>query len=109
MLLPKSGRDPSSRSSYRLICRLDVDGKSFERIVASRIIAHLKNGDKRHDLSSYQFEFRTGRSTADALIRVRDLVQAALKKRGVAIAISIEERVKNALSSVPKRGDLDEP
>lgn len=83
--LPKLDRDQSSPSANRPICLLDVEGKLFGRIVASRIIAHLKNG--RSDLSSNQIGFRAGRSTTDLLVRVRDLVQGELKKGGVVIAV----------------------
>ena len=71
----------------------------FERIVASRIIAHLENGNKIYDLISYQFGFRAGRPTTNVLIRVRDLVQGVLKKGGVAIVILID--FKNAFNLMP--------
>ena len=41
VLLEKPGRDPSTLGAYRPICLLEVEGKLFERVVASRIIGHM--------------------------------------------------------------------
>ena len=71
MVLEKPGRDPSTPGAYRSLCLLDVEGKLFERVVASRIIGHIGADGGRNDLYPNQYGFREGRSTIDALVRVR--------------------------------------
>ena len=44
VLLEKPSRDSSTPVAYRPICLLDVEGKLFERVVASRIIGHRSIG-----------------------------------------------------------------
>jgi len=47
----------------------------FERILATRLVQHLsRNGD----LHEEQYGFREGRSTIDAIKRVRSLAEAAI-------------------------------
>ncbi|EEB17940.1 endonuclease/reverse transcriptase, putative [Pediculus humanus corporis] len=58
VLLDKPGRDPTTLSAYRPICLLDVEGKLFERVIASRIDEHLRSGGGRNDLSPNQYGFR---------------------------------------------------
>ena len=67
VLLDKPGGDPTTPTAYRPICLLDVEGKLFKRVIASRIDEHLQSGKERNDLSSNKYGFR---STTDALDRV---------------------------------------
>lgn len=95
-LLRKNGRPPDSPSAYRPIILLDEIGKTFERIVSSRLIQHLAEVG---GLSDAQFGFRTGRSTIDALSILRKTTeQAAQQKEGV-LALSFD--IKNAFNSLP--------
>ena len=63
-LLRKEGRPPDSPSAYRPIVLLDEVGKLFERVIAARINAHLR--DSGPNLNEAQFGFRAGQSTIDA-------------------------------------------
>jgi hypothetical protein len=66
VLLRKEGRPPDSPSGYRPICLLDEVGKLFERIIAARIEAHMRQRESGwHDR---QYGFRQGSSTIDAII-----------------------------------------
>ena len=67
VLFEKPGRNPTTPSAYRPICLLDVEGKLFERVIASRVDEHIRSGGGRNDLSLKQYGFRAGRPTTDAL------------------------------------------
>nr|XP_037869632.1 uncharacterized protein LOC119629086 [Bombyx mori] len=75
VLIPKDGRPRDEPSGYRPIVVLDEAGKLLERIVAGRLVQHLENIGP--NLASNQFGFRRGRSTVDAVLRVRDLTDQA--------------------------------
>nr|XP_034838764.1 uncharacterized protein LOC117994898 [Maniola hyperantus] len=97
VLLKKEGRPADSPSAYRPICLLDEVGKLFERIIAARLSDHLSRVGP--DLSESQFGFRQGRSTVDAILRVRDSSERAVRGGGVALAVSLD--IVNAFNSLP--------
>ncbi|CAG9557742.1 unnamed protein product [Danaus chrysippus] len=97
VLLRKAGRPADSPSAYRPIVLLDDAGKLFERILASRVVQHIsRNGP---ELSECQFGFRGGRSTIDAILRLRSLTDGAVSGGGVALAVSLD--ITNAFNSLP--------
>ena len=97
VLLSKPGRSPDSPSTYRPVCLLDEAGKLLERVVAARLESHLSRSVP--GLHDSQFGFRRGRSTADAVARVRSLVEGAERRGCVALAVSLD--VVNAFNSIP--------
>ena len=100
VLLPKPGRSPDSPFAYRPVCLLYRAGKLLERAVATRLETHLsRNVLGLHDS---QFGFRRGRSTADAVARVRSLVEGAEQRGYVALAVS--QDVVNAFNSIAWTG-----
>jgi hypothetical protein len=78
VLFPKPGRSPDSTSSFRPVCLLDQAVKLLERIVAARLESHLSR--RAPGLHDSQFDFRKGRSTTDAIGRVRTLVEGAVRR-----------------------------
>ena len=97
VLLPKPGRSLNSPSAYRPVCLLDGAGKLLDRVVAARLESHLsRNVPGLHDS---QFGFRRGRSTADAVARVRSLVEGAERRGYMALAVS--QDVVGAFNSIP--------
>ena len=84
VLLHKEGKPTDSPSAYRPIVLLDEAGKLLEKIVASRLVEHL--GGSGPNLSEAQYGFRAGRSTIDALARLRSLVGAA-SERGMGVMV----------------------
>ena len=97
VLLHKDGKPRDSPSSFRPICLIDELGKALERIIAGRIIRHLKiRGPK---LSKRQFGFREGLSTMDAIMEVREFTEAAVEEGGVVLAVSLD--ISNAFNSLP--------
>jgi len=51
------------------------------------------------DLNDCQFGFREGRSTVDAILRVRALSHEAICRGGVALAVSLD--IANAFNTLP--------
>lgn len=101
MLIPKVGKSvDTALPKARPICLLDKLGKSFERIIADRLLAWRQEIPAR-DLSENQFGFRKKRSTCDALLRVKGITTEAVNEGGVAIAIGLD--IENAFNSLPWR------
>ena len=97
VLLPKPGRSPDSPSANRPVCLLDGVGKLLERVVATRLESHLSRSVP--GLHDSQFGFRMGRSTAEAVARVRSLVDGAERRGYVALVVSLD--VVDAFKSIP--------
>ncbi|KAA5782997.1 hypothetical protein F3H09_31950, partial [Pseudomonas aeruginosa] len=88
VLIPKEGRPRDQPSGYRPIVVLSEAGKLLERVVAGRLVRHLENVGP--NLADSQYGFRRGRSTLDAVQRVRDLSDQACSRGGVLLAVSID-------------------
>ncbi|XP_025271039.1 uncharacterized protein LOC105254350 [Camponotus floridanus] len=97
VLLQKEGRSPESPSAYRPICLLDEAGKLFERVLVARLQRHLPLVGP--DLADCQYGFREGRSTVDAIQRVRAFSDEAVSRGGVAMAVSLD--IANAFNTLP--------
>ena len=77
---------------------LDEVGKLFERVIANRLVGHLVGMGP--DLADQQFGFRRGRSTVDAIMRVRALTTGdAVSRGGVVLAVSLD--IANAFNTLP--------
>jgi len=105
VLLRKPGKALESPSAYRPLCMLDSVGKLFEKLLTGRLREHLtKTGQ-----AGNQFGFRPGKSTLDAMSRVRSAVQNA-NGRGQAYNLfvgMVTLDVKNAFNSAPWDKILD--
>lgn len=71
--LKKKKEDPLDPGIYRPICLLNKAGKSFERMIVDGINRLLRNVGA---LSEDQFGFRAGRSTPDAILRLKRFVES---------------------------------
>lgn len=99
VLIPKiRGNDTEEPVKARPICLLSVTGKIFERVIAGRIMKWMMD-NPRFDLSANQFGFRPGRSTCDALLKFRSIIEEAVANGKVVVAISLD--VANAFNSMP--------
>lgn len=99
VLIPKAGSDFTARPlKARPICLLSVTGKIFERVIVERLMKWMELHPKAR-LSDKQFGFRQGRSTHDALFRVKDIIGNALIENEYVIAVGID--ISNAFNSVP--------
>jgi len=97
VLLRKEHRPADSPSGYRPICLLDEEAKLFERIIAGRLVQHLE--ETGPDLHGHQFGFRRGRSTTDAILRVRTRAEEAVQEGRVVICVSLD--ISNAFNTLP--------
>ena len=73
----------------------------FERVVAARLNARLSGGGPKFGLAENQFGFCEGRSTLDAVRRVRSLAEKSVAWEGVALAGSLD--IANASTPFPGR------
>jgi hypothetical protein len=96
VLFPKPGRSSDSTSAFRPVCLLDQAVKLLERIVAARLESHLSR--RAPGLHDSQFGSRKGRPTADAIAPVRSLIEGAVRRGCVALAVSPD--VVNAFNSI---------
>jgi hypothetical protein len=86
-----------SPSAYRPICLLDEVGELLERVIAARLKAHMTQRESGwHDS---QYGFQQGRSTVDAVGRVRSMAEDVVLREGVALAVSLD--VTNAFNTIP--------
>nr|CAI5832218.1 unnamed protein product [Callosobruchus analis] len=92
ILLSKSGKPTELASSYRPICLLDTVGKLFEIMIRQRLMLEI---EKAGGLSPYQFGFRSGMSTIDALEAVTGMVYGVQLKWCALVTLD----VKNAFNS----------
>lgn len=100
VLIPKGGPasdDPNATPKARPICLLSEVGKLFERIIISRLEHHMSE-NRVADLAEEQYGFRGGRSTCDALMKVKSHIREALGNNCVVLAIGID--VANAFNSI---------
>lgn len=105
VLIPKgngtAGGGLSSPPKARPICLLNEISKTFERIIADRLIQFMDDHEQSN-LSANQFGFRRHRSTIDALRRVRGITSEAVEAGDVAIAVKID--IRNAFNSISRGG-----
>jgi len=102
VLIPKGNLDVNNPKA-RPICLLDDIGKLFERILHTRLRAHMNtlpqlSFPSRCLVSGMQFGFREGLSTIDALDSVTKHIRDKIREGKVVIAVSLD--IRNALNSL---------
>ncbi|XP_013173182.1 PREDICTED: uncharacterized protein LOC106121894, partial [Papilio xuthus] len=97
VLIGKAGRQADSPSAYRPIVLLGEAGKLFERVIATRLSEHLDRVGP--NLADCQYGFRRGRSTIDAIARVRAVAEEEVLTGGVVLAVSLD--IANAFNTLP--------
>lgn len=86
VLLKGKDKDKTDPKSYRPICLLPVLSKILEKLLAQRLEALFHH----HPLSSkQQFGFKKGKSTEDAIVRLRQKTDAIDKKYAIAMFFDI--------------------
>ena len=88
------GKNRSDPRSYRPLCLLPVLGKLLEKLILKKLNETVLNGDK---ISDRQFGFRTGRSTEDALVDFRSIVQSCEENYALGIFFDISGAFDNVL------------
>jgi len=104
VLLRKPGKALDNPSAYRPLCMLDTTGKLFEKLLTARLREHLTLTGNTTD---NQYGFKKGRSTVDAMSRVREIFQEANGRgpRNLFVGMLTLD-VKNAFNSAPWGGIL---
>ncbi|XP_045539288.1 uncharacterized protein LOC123722211 [Papilio machaon] len=92
VLLKKDDRPPDQASAYRPIVLLGEPSKLFERVLVARLAEHIH-------LCDAQFGFRCGRSTIDAVSRLKGLAEEVVAQGGVLVAVSLD--ISNAFNTLP--------
>jgi len=100
VLIRKLGKPLDNPSAYRPICLLDGCGKLLEKLVVARLRDHL-TGDLA--IADNQYGFRRGRSTLDALGRLKSIVRSATPGHAYhhKLVGMLTLDVKNAFNSAP--------
>lgn len=103
VLIEKEKKATDKEPSYRPICLLDAIGKVYEQLIKTRLVQEITtNGG----LSEMQFGFVAGKSTIDAMFKVKKLAKAAKKRKKLCVMVMLD--IKNAFNSVPWKGILEE-
>ena len=97
----KSGKDPHRTSSYRPISLTSTLSKLMERLVTNRLMWYL---EKFNLLSNTQCGFRRGRSTADHIVRLQDLITRHQHNKGYVLAVFVD--FERAFDMVWRKGLL---
>ena len=99
VLIPQPGKEGDTTNAYRPICLLSEAGKLLERIVMGRILEHLESAGP--NIHQHQYGFRSRRSTVDAISRVKGITEGAVRRGGIALAVSVD--IANAFNTLPWR------
>lgn len=102
VLIRKPDKPIENLTAYRPLCLLDVLGKVFEQIILQRLRVEV---ERSGDLHECQFGFRPGRSTEDALARVKAAAVQAKQGnwRANKICVLITLDVRNAFNTASWR------
>ncbi|CAB0033464.1 unnamed protein product [Trichogramma brassicae] len=90
--IPKPDKDETLAKSYRPICLLPLLGKTFERLIIDRASAVIHKEGLESDS---QFGFRVGRSTEDAILKLRQVVEESNSNYACAIPLDISGAFDN--------------
>lgn len=85
VLLKGEDKDEMNPKSYRPICLLSVVGKLLEKLIRKRLAVSIDNGQ----VSRRQFGFMQRKSTEDAIVELRKMVDAATERYTVALLFDI--------------------
>lgn len=101
LLHKDSNKDPTDPANFRPISVINSAGKLMERLILTRLDEHLDSVINGRNPN--QFGFRRGRSTIDAMERVREMAgwanRGPTQHRHICVLVLID--VKNAFNSLP--------
>ncbi|GIY36428.1 uncharacterized protein CDAR_568721 [Caerostris darwini] len=95
VFIPKEKKDLSLAAHYSPICLLSSWGKTFDKLIAKRIVYHL---ELKNFFNSKQFGFRRKKSTITAIQNIKSFVNQASDENKMVCLISLD--IKNAFNSV---------
>ncbi|GIX83497.1 probable RNA-directed DNA polymerase from transposon BS [Caerostris darwini] len=95
VIIPKEKKDLNMAEHYRPICLLSSWGKTFDKLIAKRIVYYL---EQINFFNSNQFGFRRKKSTITAIQNIKSFVYQASDENKMVCLISLD--IKNAFNSV---------
>lgn len=106
VMIEKAKTEMGARTKYRPLSLISVWGKLLEGLVRIRLEEEI---ERTGGLSDEQYGFRKGRSTVDAMNKVRSLAETVntgyYKSRGFSVLITLD--VENAFGSAPWKGLME--
>jgi len=81
------------------MCLTDKVAKLFEKIIVARLNNHIKANKHERELDENQYGFRAGRSTINAITRVRREFKCIWEDNKVALAVALD--INNAFNTLP--------
>lgn len=99
VLLRKPGKPLDEPSAYRPLCMLESTGKLFEKLISHKLREHLGGTGQQ---AENQYGFKPGKSTIDAMERLRVIIKGAKSRRYARKYVGmLTLDVKNAFNSAP--------
>ncbi|GIY73392.1 probable RNA-directed DNA polymerase from transposon BS [Caerostris darwini] len=95
VLIPKENKNLNMAEHYRPICLLSSWGKTFDKLIAKRIVYYL---EEANFFNINQFGFRRKRSTITAIQNIKSFINQATDENKIVCLISLD--IKNAFNSV---------
>lgn len=93
ILLRKNGKPMDDISAFRPICLLDTCGKLYEILIRERLEKEIED---KGGLSNYQFGFRRGKSTVQAVEAVLEWAKQSKEKWCILITLDIKNAFNTA-------------
>lgn len=87
IMIPKVGKAPNDKKSYRPISLLPTISKLFEKLLLKRL-KHII--DERKLIPEHQFGFRQKHSTVDQVHRITNVIENALEKKQICSGIFLD-------------------
>ena len=104
LLIKGNDKDETDPRSYRPICLLSVIGKLFERLLVMRLSTTALAHDR---ISVRQYGFMKGRSTEDAIVELRSIVEASTSRYLLALTFDVRGAFDNVLHAMILKGLKD--
>lgn len=87
IMIPKPGKPPEDRTSYRPISLLPIISKLFEKLLLQRLKPII---EEKQLIPSHQFGFRDKHSTIDQVHRITDVIERALEEKTFCTTIFLD-------------------
>lgn len=87
IMIPKPGKPPNDKSSYRPISLLPTIAKLFEKLFLKRLKPII---EERKLLPSHQFGFREKHSTVEQVHRITNIIEEALEGKKICSSIFLD-------------------
>lgn len=87
IMIPKLGKEPQDKDSYRSISLLPIISKVFEKLLLKRLKPVV---EARNLIPMHQFEFKNEHSTIDQIQRITRIIEKALEEKKICSSIFLD-------------------